>query len=91
MLADWISDGQTMVTQDASPRLSREAEYSGEVFSSPLWTIIAAWADDKLISASTLIEIAVIPADAVTKAVKREIDDDRFSDAVTCEDGRDQR
>ncbi|WP_162622934.1 hypothetical protein [Microbacterium suaedae] len=77
-LAGDVVPDTTYMVQDASPRIGEPPMFDGDDALWGEWTIVNACSDGDTLEDSTVIEVAVIPAD-------HDIDEADFSDAVACE------
>jgi hypothetical protein len=73
------------VIQDASSRIGLSPEYVGDPEQDEFWVIVAACSSDERISTTSDVEVAVLPADAITTAVEEGISAGDYADAVGCE------
>lgn len=84
VVVEEVPETTTLLIQDVSPRVGREAAYwSGHHAG---WTVIASCADGLRLDDSSIVEVAVIPSESFTNAVQRDVARDEFLTAVDCED-----
>lgn len=76
-----IPETSTLLIQDVSPRVGREATYrSGN---DDNWVVVASCADNANLGDASIVEVAVIPKAAYTSTVREEVARDRFVSAVS--------
>lgn len=80
---DVLPETSLLLIQDTSPRVGRAASYyDGDGRS---WIVVSSCADSEDVDTATAMEVAVIPSTTYTDAVRSDVADGSFLDAVTCD------
>ncbi|KJL27960.1 hypothetical protein [Microbacterium oxydans] len=88
-VSDAVPETSLLLIQDVSPRVGEPASYTTTAAQAQ-WIVVAACADNEYLSAAKSVEVAVIPKASLSSAVRKELSDGAFDDAVDCQ-GREYR
>jgi hypothetical protein len=84
LLTSAITEQTTLLVQDVSVVVGRAPTYD-ENEDASAWEVVAACSDHESIAQSVVVEVAVVPASAMTAGLEERLRAGELDDAVSCE------